>query len=91
MHEGEPIRDVLRQFPRLALGPLPPYAPDLDPVERLWNYLRYTELPNFAPQDTAHLDRVPLEHLRMVRREPSRLRSFYRCSDLPFPRKALAA
>ena len=91
MHKGEPIREVLRQFPRLTLEPLPAYAPDLNPVEQLRNYLKYTELPNFAPQDAEHLDRVLLKHLRAVRREPRRLRTFYRCSDLPFPRKALAA
>ena len=50
MHKGEPIREVLRQFPRLTLEPLPAYAPDLNPVEQLWNYLKYTELPNFAPR-----------------------------------------
>jgi transposase len=31
MHKDEPIRAVLRAFPRLT-----PYPADLNPVERLW-------------------------------------------------------
>lgn len=49
MHKGEAIRGVLRDFPRLSLERLPPYAPDLNPVEWLWSYLKYGEMANFAP------------------------------------------
>ena len=84
MHKGDPIRELQRQFPRLALERLPPYAPELNPVEFLWKYLKYDLLPNFAPQDVTHLDGVLLKHLHQIKRSPDRIRSFWRSVDLPF-------
>lgn len=34
---------------------LPPYAPDLNPVEALWSYAKYSALANFVPDDVHHL------------------------------------
>lgn len=39
-HKGDPIRRLLADYPRLALEWLPPYAPELNPVEHLWNQVR---------------------------------------------------
>ena len=39
MHRGEPIRDLLRRFPHLQLEWLSPYAPELNPGEKLWYHL----------------------------------------------------
>jgi transposase len=83
MHGGEPIRAVLRDFPRLTLERLPPYAPDLNPVEWLWSYLKYGEMANFAPRDAAHLDGVVTDHLVAIRRKPERIRGFYAGAKLP--------
>jgi transposase len=30
---------------------LPPYSPDLNPVEALWSHTKYADLANFVPQD----------------------------------------
>ena len=35
-HKGEPIRELLRQHPRLRLESFPPYAPELNPDEGVW-------------------------------------------------------
>ena len=35
MHRGDPIRQLLRDYPRLSIEELPPYAPDLNPVEQV--------------------------------------------------------
>jgi putative transposase len=83
MHRGEPIREVLRAFPRLTLEHLPPYAPDLNPVEWLWSYLKYGEMANFAPRDAAHLDGVVTGHLEAIRRKPGRMKGFYAGAKLP--------
>lgn len=34
---------------------LPPYAPELDPVEYVWNHAKYTDLANFIPADSREL------------------------------------
>ena len=83
MHKGEPIRAVLRDFDRLTLERLPPYAPDLDPVEWLWGDLRYGEMANFAPRDAVHLDGVVTGHLESIRRKPERMRGFYAGAKIP--------
>ena len=83
MHKGEPIREVLRAFPRLTLERLPPYAPDLNPVEWLWSYLKYGEMCNFAPRNAADLDVVVTGHLSVIRAKPERMRGFYAGAKLP--------
>jgi transposase len=35
---------------------LPPYAPELNPVEYLWSHLNATYLANFAPDDLVQLE-----------------------------------
>jgi transposase len=84
MHKGEPIQQVLRDFPRLSLERLPPYAPELNPVEYLWNHLKYGQLANFVPDDVFQLDAVLKDHLGKTAQSPKRLRSFLEASGLPF-------
>ena len=47
---------------------LPPYAPELNPVEYLWSHLDSTRLANFAPDDLAHLEAQVRRGIRQVRR-----------------------
>jgi transposase len=82
-HKGEPIRDLLKQHPRLSLERLPAYAPDLNPVEMLWEHLKYAELVNFAAQDARQLDKEAHEVLDQVRQDSQRLRSFWNHCELP--------
>ena len=61
---------------------LPPYAPDLDPVEDVWNQSKYGALANVIPEDIhdlhVALDRV----LDTYRHEPNRLHSFFDAAHL---------
>jgi putative transposase len=84
MHKGEPIRQVLHDFPRLSLERLPPYAPDLNPVEYLWGYLKYGKLPNFLPDDIFQLNAVVNAHIRRTRQSPQRLTGFFQAAGMPF-------
>jgi putative transposase len=90
MHRGPGIRELQAKHARLHLESLPAYAPDLNPVEQLWNYVKWGRLCNFAPQDSAELDRVAYAELAAVRFDQKRLRSFWAGSDLTLPR-ALAS
>jgi transposase len=84
MHKGEPIHQVLADFPRLKLERLPPYAPEINPVEYLWNHLKYGKLPNFVPDDVLQLDTVVNHQLHVARKSSQRLRGFLKLSRLPF-------
>lgn len=56
---------------------LPPYAPDLDPVEDVWNQSKYGALANVIPEDIEDLH-SELDHvLGAFRHEPNRLHSFF--------------
>ena len=90
MHRGPAIRELQGKFPLLQLESLPPYAPELNPVEEVWSYLKWSRLCNFAPRDSAELDRAAYVELDRIRFDQERLRSFWAGSDLPLPR-ALAS
>ena len=82
MHRGEYIRAVLARNPRLTIEPLPPYAPDLNPIEALWNHLKYHELANFTPDNVAELHGQIVTRLRKTKRSQSRLQSFLKATPL---------
>lgn len=84
MHKGDIIREVLQDHPRLRLERLPPYAPELNPVEYLWDHLKYGKLPNFVADDVFQLDSVLRRHLTRAKHNPRRLQGFYNHSQLPF-------
>jgi len=88
-HKGPAIRALLARFPRLTLERLPAYAPDLNPVEMLWAYLKHGLMANFVPADVMDLERVVLAHLASVRGDPGLIRSLWAGSKLPFPDRKL--
>lgn len=50
------VRQLVEQGTRwLDVAWLPAYAPDLNPVEALWSYAKYSALANFVPDDVNHL------------------------------------
>jgi transposase len=48
----------LRPPPNLTLIPLPPYCPELNPMENLWHYLRSHHWSNHAFADHAALQQA---------------------------------
>ena len=84
MHKGDPIRELEDSFgDRLTLERLPPYAPELNPVEFLWSWLKYSRLNNFAPRDAVELDERIVAELTAIRGDQMLLESFIHASDLP--------
>jgi len=57
IHHGQPVKEFLASgaAKRLRLEQLPGYAPELNPDEGIWNYLKRVELRNLRCQDLAHL------------------------------------
>jgi transposase len=91
MHQGDPIEELLERLgPRLSLERLPPYAPELSPVEPLWSWLKYSRLSNFAPQDTYQLNEAVIAELSAIRGDQYLLKAFFHASQLPLPRALLS-
>lgn len=57
IHHSDAIRDFLASgaAQRLHLERLPAYAPELNPDEGIWAYLKYVELRNLPCQDVPQL------------------------------------
>ncbi len=68
-HHGPPVREFLAQggARRIHLERLPGYAPDLNPDEGVWRYLKHVELKNLCCHD---LDELHVQ----VRKAIARLR-----------------
>lgn len=56
---------------------LPAYAPDLNPVEMIWNHSKYGRLANFLPEDLGHLERAVSETIEEMRVNHGLKRSFF--------------
>jgi putative transposase len=83
-HRHAFVRAWLAAHPRCRVVWFPPYAPDLNPVELLWSYLKYGRLANFAPDTLHEIQRNVRRERRRLTRHPELLKSFFRHSALPF-------
>jgi len=61
---------------------LPAYAPDLNPVEMVWNHSKYSGLFNFIPEDVDDLHQAVTTSLGKMRTQTSLLRSFSQYAGL---------
>jgi transposase len=62
---------------RLRLFYLPPYSPELNPDEQVWNHLKYHGVGKQPITGPDHLKRLILSHLRKLQKLPSLVRSFF--------------
>ncbi len=61
---------------------LPPYAPDLDPVEPVWGHTKGNALANWAPEDTDELEDAVHNHLADLNHAPQLLKGFFAAAGL---------
>lgn len=66
----------------LAVDWLPAYAPELDPVENVWDQSKYGDLANFIPDNILQVHDVLDTLLQDYRHDPVRLQSFFRSAHL---------
>jgi transposase len=49
IHSSKPVNEYLEWHHRITLEEFPPYAPDLNPVDKVWFYMKYDLLFNYTP------------------------------------------
>jgi transposase len=83
VHRAAVARLVAQRPPWLvAVSWLPAYAPELNPVEQIWNHTKYRELANYLPADVEALhDAVGLS-LASTRFQQTLLRSCFAYAKL---------
>jgi len=68
---------------RVVIEWLPPYAPDLNPDEQVWQRAKHVDLANFLPADVDELREALAESLERTRGQHALLLSFFRHAKLP--------
>jgi len=73
----------LRRFPKqIQVEWLPAYAPELNPVEQVWNRTKYSDLANHLPENLVSLGKAVAGSIRNTRSQAPLLRSFFRHANL---------
>jgi transposase len=62
---------------RFRLFYLPPYSPELNPDERVWNDLKNNAIGKQVITTSKNLYRLVISYLRFIQKSPSRVRSYY--------------
>jgi transposase len=79
IHRGAAVREYLSagHAARLELHSLPGYAPDLNPDEGVWHWLK-GQLANVSCLDLPQLRDEIQRHLRRLRQHPHLIQGFFR-------------
>ncbi len=82
IHRAKPVMDYFARHRRLVVEAFPPYAPELNPVDNVWSYVKYNRLPNYTARNLRELrERITAEFYRLQNR-PDLLRSFFKHTEL---------
>ncbi len=77
IHRSQVVKDWLKRgaAKRVHLEQLPGYAPDLNPEEGIWNYLKRVEVGNVCGSDLAHLHHELIQARERLRHKKEIIRS----------------
>lgn len=79
-HVSKKTRDFVASQPRLHVFHLPPYSPDWNPDEKVWNHLKHQELKSHQAKTKQELHTLAQTKLTSMSQDPHLLRGiFYRC------------
>jgi transposase len=84
IHPAQPIKDFLKRGAarRVWLEQLPGYAPDLNPDEGIWNYLKRVELANVCCPDLDSLQTELIRARERLRHKRHLIRSCFAAGGL---------
>lgn len=68
---------------RLSLRRFPPYAPEMNPDEGIWNALKDDRLANYCPGSLDELEETVGREMRRLKRDPRKVRTAMRQTELP--------
>lgn len=80
-HRAKKIHSLIRNH-RIHPFLLPPYAPELNPVENVWSYLKNNPMANLTAFDVESLAEITRTHGRSVQKKKYLLHSFVKHSPL---------
>lgn len=77
-HTAKATTDFVSTQPRLRLFYLPPYSPDYNPDEKVWDFLKNRKMAAHDACDKLALRKKTSRALRSMKGRPSLVRSFYK-------------
>ena len=82
IHHDRAVEYYLSTHPRISIKPFPPYAPELNPVDYVWSYVKYDRLANYCPPDLTELRKRIEEEFLSLQKQPQLLRALFRRTGL---------
>ncbi len=83
VHKAKILREYLhRHQHKIRVDWLPPYAPELNPTEQVWNHAKHADLPNATPDNVEELATLVGSSLADQRSQSHLLRSFFETARL---------
>jgi transposase len=84
-HRSRPVKDYVASLGgRLRLFFLPPYAPELNPDEQVWNYVKHHGVAKTALRAGQELKKFVLARLRALQKLPWTVRMFFLTPDTQY-------
>lgn len=87
IHAGQAVKDFLATEPeakRLFLYRIPPYSPELNPTEQLWNNLKNVELKNVFSKNKEELMQNLIKALYNIKQKEDTIKGFFRHPKIVF-------
>lgn len=85
IHKRYEVKLWMSEHPELTVEPFPAYAPELNPVEKVWAQIDQA-LYNIAPKDLTQLKRMVRREIKRLERSPKLLWACIYGSKLPWKR-----
>ena len=84
-HKSKMVKDCVASFDgRLEIFLLPPYAPDLNPIEQLWHHTKNNGVGRKVINGPDQLKKAVINKLRSLQKLPNIISSFFRHPDCSY-------
>ena len=81
-HKSPLVSQLAKDHPRLRIHYLPPYAPDLNPVEPLWSMTKHHRMANHAIDTLEELEATARRHVDAVAAQRHLLEACFKAAGL---------
>jgi len=84
IHTAEPVNIFLALHPAMKVFFFPLYAPELNPVDNIWGYIKRHRLGNYCPENLIELRKRVRNELFRIQKRPDLLEAMFRHTGLNF-------
>lgn len=82
VHKANAVQKFLKRHKRIHSFHFPAYAPELNPVELFWSYLKVNPLANRPITEITSLAQIARYHSTCIKEHPNLIRSFLKATPL---------